>query len=60
MNHDAFLDSKSLRNAAKYQEEFKTLHPSGYTVSKFITVVVRSNIFYHFSMKLFIYINKYK
>lgn len=42
MNHDAFLDSKSLRKAAKYQEEFKTLHPSGYTVSKYITVVVRS------------------
>lgn len=43
MNHDAFLDSKSMRKAAKYQEDFKTLHPSGYTVSKFITVVVRSN-----------------
>lgn len=42
MNHDAFLDSKSLRKAAKYQEDFKTLHPSGCTVSKFITVVVRS------------------
>lgn len=42
MNHDAFLDSKSLRKAAKFQEDFKALHPSGYTVSKFITVVVRS------------------
>ena len=51
MNHVAFLDSKSLRTAAKYQEDFKALHPSGYTVSKFITVVVRSKkalIFYNF------------
>lgn len=50
MNHDAFLDSKSLRKAAKYQEEFKTLHPSGYTVSKYITVVVRSKKQFLFSI----------
>ena len=35
-----------MRKAAKYQEEFKTLHPSSYTVSKFITVVVRSENFF--------------
>ncbi len=37
------FDSKQVSDSiAKYQEDFKTLHPSGYTVSKFITVVVRS------------------
>lgn len=41
INHDAFLSSFEIRQAAKYQQEFFTLHPSGYRVSKFVTVVLK-------------------
>lgn len=41
INHDAFLSSFEIRNAAKYQEEFFSAHPTGYKVSKFVTVVLK-------------------
>jgi nuclear protein localization family protein 4 len=41
INHDAFLSSFEIRNAAKYQEQFFSVHPTGYKVSKFVTVVLK-------------------
>lgn len=41
INHDAFLSSFEIRQAAKYQQEFFAVHPSGYKVSKFVTVVLK-------------------
>ena len=40
------MASKDIKQAAELQEEHITVHPSGYKVSKFITVVVRSIKFY--------------
>ena len=41
INHDAFLSSHEIRKAAEFQEQYFTMHPSGYKVSKFITVVLK-------------------
>lgn len=41
INHDTFLTSQELRQAAKFQEEFNVLHDSGCKVSKFLTVILR-------------------
>jgi nuclear protein localization family protein 4 len=41
INHDAYLTSHEIRMAAKFQQEHLTVHPSGYKVSKFVTVVVK-------------------
>ena len=41
INHDAFLSSFEIRQAGKYQEEYFTAHPTGYKVSKFVTVVLK-------------------
>ena len=41
INHDTFLSSYEIRQAAKYQEEFFSVHPSGYKVSKFVTVILK-------------------
>ena len=41
INHDAFLSSFEIRKAAEYQELFATKHPSGYKVTKFVTVVLK-------------------
>lgn len=35
------MTSYDVRKTSKYQEQFITVHPSGYKVSKFITVVVK-------------------
>ena len=41
INHDAYLSSHEIRMAAKFQQEHITVHPSGYKVSKFVTVVLK-------------------
>ena len=41
INHDAFLSSHEVRAAAQFQQEYFTVHPSGYKVSKFVTVVLK-------------------
>jgi nuclear protein localization family protein 4 len=42
LNKDqVFMTSEQLRQAAKFQEDFRVKHPDGYTVSKFITTVVQ-------------------
>ena len=41
INHDAFLSSHEIRMAAQYQQEYFNMHPSGYRVSKFVTVVLK-------------------
>lgn len=41
INHDAFLSSHEIRKAAQLQEEYFSIHPSGYKVSKFATVVLK-------------------
>jgi len=38
---DVALTSHDVRKAARYQENHAIVHPSGYKVSKFITVVVK-------------------
>eukprot|EP00828_Plagiopyla_frontata_P017530 TRINITY_DN2270_c0_g1_i4.p1 TRINITY_DN2270_c0_g1~~TRINITY_DN2270_c0_g1_i4.p1 ORF type:complete len:295 (+),score=38.36 TRINITY_DN2270_c0_g1_i4:87-971(+) len=40
-NSDVFLSSKQIGQAAIYQETYKTMHPCGYNVSKFLTVTVK-------------------
>lgn len=41
INPDVYLSSHEIRLAAKFQEQHKTMHPSGYNVTKFITVVLK-------------------
>ena len=41
INHDAYLSSHEIRQAAKFQQEHLTDHPSGYKVSKYATVVLK-------------------
>lgn len=38
---DTVIASYDVRKAAQYQEKFKVKHPSGYLVSKFISVIVK-------------------
>jgi nuclear protein localization family protein 4 len=38
---DVCLTSYDVRKAARFQQEYLSVHPSGYKVSKFITVVVK-------------------
>lgn len=41
ISHDAFLSSHEIRTAASFQQEYFNMHPSGYRVSKFVTVVLK-------------------
>ncbi|CAK63271.1 unnamed protein product (macronuclear) [Paramecium tetraurelia] len=42
VNHDCFLSSEELRQAARYQQMHSIQHPEGCLVSKFLTVVLRT------------------
>eukprot|EP01017_Pseudomicrothorax_dubius_P033291 TRINITY_DN4451_c0_g1_i3.p1 TRINITY_DN4451_c0_g1~~TRINITY_DN4451_c0_g1_i3.p1 ORF type:complete len:336 (-),score=77.01 TRINITY_DN4451_c0_g1_i3:127-1134(-) len=42
LDQDTVLSSHDLRQAARFQEEHISVHPSGYKVSKFITVTIRT------------------
>lgn len=44
-NHDTIMDEKKVRMTARMQEEYRVAHSSGYEISNFITVILRSNIF---------------
>jgi nuclear protein localization family protein 4 len=41
INHDTFLTSHDIRTIARYQQDYLVVHPEGYKVSKFVTVVVK-------------------
>jgi hypothetical protein len=43
------MNEKKVRMAAKMQEEFKVSHASGYTISNYITVILRSIRLSYFS-----------
>jgi len=40
-NHDVVMSAKHARMAAKFQEQYKVPHESGYDISNFITVILR-------------------
>lgn len=42
-NHDTFLSEPEVRMACQLQDEFSVRHSSGYPVSNFFTVVMRSD-----------------
>lgn len=41
INHDTYLSSTEIRQAAQFQQQHVSVHPSGYKVSKFVTVVLK-------------------
>lgn len=45
-NHDTVIDEKKLRMAARMQEEFRVMHSSGYEISNYITVILRSKLYF--------------
>jgi len=42
-NNDVVMSDKQVRFAAKYQEKFGVQHESGYQISNFITVILRTD-----------------
>eukprot|EP00742_Colponemidia_sp_Colp-10_P004099 GILJ01004374.1.p1 GENE.GILJ01004374.1~~GILJ01004374.1.p1 ORF type:complete len:568 (+),score=59.41 GILJ01004374.1:49-1752(+) len=46
---DYFLSSQEVREAARFQNEFSVEHPTGYMVTKFVTVVVKQDTEGHIS-----------
>jgi nuclear protein localization family protein 4 len=45
-NHDTVMDEKKLRMAARMQEDYRVMHSSGYEISNYITVILRSNFLF--------------
>jgi nuclear protein localization family protein 4 len=44
-NHDTVMTQQQIRMAARFQEEYSVVHSSGFSISNFITVILRSKIF---------------
>ena len=42
-NNDVVMSEKHVRMAAQFQESFQVPHESGYAISNFITVILRSD-----------------
>ena len=41
-NHDVIMTENQIRMAARFQEEYNVPHSSGYPISNFISVILRS------------------
>ncbi len=44
-NHDTVMDEKKLKMSARLQKENRVMHSSGYEISNFVTVILRSIFF---------------
>lgn len=42
-NHDTFLSQHEVRTACRFQEEYTVRHSTGYPISNFFTVVMRTD-----------------